>query len=117
MDTRKAAAEYRMSQWAQLIQARLDSGQSINAFCQSAGINRHAYFYWQKRLRKAACTEVEKQEETKGIVPSGWMQFMPPQPQQMRATLDIEINGCHINVNSDTDPVLLKKVCLVLRSL
>jgi len=27
MDTQKATAEFRMSQWAKIIQARLDSGQ------------------------------------------------------------------------------------------
>ena len=29
MDTQNVTTEYRLSQWAQVIQARLDSGQSI----------------------------------------------------------------------------------------
>lgn len=32
MDAQKVAAEYRLSQWAQVIQARLNSGQSIKDF-------------------------------------------------------------------------------------
>jgi putative transposase len=33
MDTRDVAAEYRMAQWAQMIQTRIQSGQSIKEFC------------------------------------------------------------------------------------
>jgi len=77
MDTQKVAAEYRLSQWAQVIQTRLDSGQSVKDFCQTAGISRNAYFYWQKRLRKVACAELEKTEEPRNIAPSGWMQLTP----------------------------------------
>ena len=117
MDTKKAAAEYRLSQWAQVIQARLDSGQSIKDFCKTAGISRNAYFYWQKKLREAACTELAKTEEPRNIVPSGWMQLTPKQAQHRKESLDIEINGCHVTVNAETDPELLKKVCRVLRSL
>jgi len=117
MDTQKVATEYRLSQWAQVVQARLDSGQSIKGFCQAAGISRNAYFYWQKRLRKAACAELKKSEEVGNLVPNGWMQLAQLQPQQMKATLDIEISCCHVTASADTDTELLKKVCRVLRSL
>lgn len=117
MDTQKATADYRLAQWAQIIQTRLDSGQNIKDFCQTAQISRNAYFYWQRKLRKAACGELEKSEESRNLVPNGWMQLALPQPQKKETGLDIEISGCHVSVNADTDPELLKKVCLVLRSL
>lgn len=119
MDTQRAAGEYRLSQWAQVIQAQQESGQNIKDFCQTAGISRNAYFYWQKKLRKVACTELAKTEEPRNIVPSGWMQLTPKQAQsqQMKATLDIEISGCCVIANADTDTELLQKVCRVLRSL
>jgi putative transposase len=101
-----------------VIQARLDSGQSIKDFCLAAGISRNAYFYWQKRLRNAACAKLEKTEESRTLVPpNGWVQITPPQPQQMKAALDIEISGCRVTADADTDFELLKKVCRVLRSL
>jgi putative transposase len=117
MDTQKVTSEYRLSQWAQVIQARLDSGQSVKDFCLANGISRNAYFYWQKKLRKAACTELAKTEESRNVVPSGWMQLTPKQVQHAKETLDIAINGCHVTVNAETDPELLKKVCRVLRLL
>jgi putative transposase len=117
MDTKKVTAEYRLAQWAQVIEAQLNSGKNIKDFCQTAGINRTAYFYWQKKLRREACTELAKTKEPRNIVPSGWMQLESKQVQHTKETLDIEINGCHVTVNSETDPGLLKKVCRTLRSL
>ena len=117
MNTQKVAAEHRLSQWAQVIQRRLDSGQNIKDFCQTEGISKNTYFYWQKKLREATCTELEKTEELGNVVPSGWMQLEPKQVQHAKEVLDIEINGCHITVNAKTDPKLLKKVCYTLRSL
>lgn len=117
MDSQKVATKYRLSQWAQVIKARLDSGQSVKDFCQTAGISKNSYFYWQKQLRESACTELAKTEESENIVPSGWMQIGPKQVQYAKEALGIEINGCHITVSADTDSELLKKVCLTLRSL
>lgn len=117
MDTQRVATEYRLSQWSQVIQARIDSRENIKDFCQAAGISKNAYFYWQKKLREVACTGLEKAEAHKNIMPSGWMQLKPKETQQEKETLDIEINGCHVSVNAETDPELLKKVCNTLRSL
>ena len=63
MDTQKAATEFRMSQWAKIIQNRIDSGLNIKDFCKSNGISKNAYFYWQKKLREAACTVLRKRTE------------------------------------------------------
>jgi len=117
MNTQKATAEYRLSKWAQTIQARGESGQNIEEFCQTAGITRNAYFYWQRKLRTAACTEIVEKEEQKNIVPGGWMQLNTEQAQHTNEALDIEINGCHIVVNNGTNTELLKKVCRTLRAL
>ena len=116
MDTQKATAEYRLSKWAQTIQARVDSGQNIKEFCQTAGITKNAYFYWQRKLRTAACTELADKDQ-KNIVPGRWMQLNTEQAQHTNESLDIEIKGCHIVVTNETDTELLKKVCLTLRSL
>lgn len=117
MDIQKIAVEYRLSRWAQVIQTRLDSGQNVKDFCQTEGISKNAYFYWQRKLRKVACTELAKTKDPKNIVPSGWMQLKPEQAQHAKEFLEIEINGCHVTVNAQTDPELLKKVCRTLRSL
>jgi putative transposase len=117
MEMQKVTREFRMSQWATIIQNRIDSGQKVKDFCKTTGITRDAYYYWQHKLRQKAAEKLVKSEGPKGIVPSGWMQLTQSQPQQIKSSLDIEIRGCHITANVDTDPELLKKVCRVLMSL
>ncbi len=60
MDTRKVAAECRLSQWMHVIQEQQSGGLNIKEFCQEKGMSRHAYFYWRRKLRKAACEELSK---------------------------------------------------------
>ena len=68
------------------------------------GISINAYFYWQRKLRKAACVELIKPEEPVNHlsevshIPQGWMQLT--QSQEMKSTLDIEVGGCHVTVNA-----------------
>ncbi len=117
MNIQKVTTEYRLSQWMQVIQERQSSGQSIKDFCQEKGISKHAYFYWQRQLRKVACMELSKRKEENIVscVPEGWMQLS--QGQEIKSTLNIEVGGCHVTVDAETDPELLKKVCRILRVL
>ncbi|NLF45664.1 MAG: transposase [Syntrophomonadaceae bacterium] len=117
MDTRKIATEYRLSQWMNVVQEQQLSGQTIKDFCQEKGISRHAYFYWRRKIREAACIELAKQEEAtvNGSVPQGWMKLGAG--QETKSTLDIQVNGCYLAVDEKTDPELLKKVCRILRVL
>ena len=64
MNTRQIAAEYRLAQWVQAIQERKAGGETIKDFCQRKGINKNTYFYWQKRIRKAACEELAEIQGT-----------------------------------------------------
>lgn len=115
MDIQKVTSDYRISQWMHVIQERQCSGQSVKDFCQEKGISSNAYFYWQRKLRKAACTELSKLEEPVNCVPQGWIQLA--QNQEIKTTLDIEVSGCRLTVDAGTDPELLKKVCRILRVL
>ena len=118
MNTQKITGEYRLHQWIDIIQKRQESGQTINDFCQATGINRNAYYYWLRKIRKETYSELSK-PKISDVVPNGWMQLTGAVaiPQQISSTLVIEISGCNITVNADTNPDLLKKVCLTLRSL
>lgn len=118
MDTREMAAEYRLAQWAQTIQTRVQSGQSIKEFCASAGISRNAYFYWQRKLREGACAELAGKgtESENRLVPSGWAQ-LETVADRAAASVTVEVNGCRITANTGTDLELLAKVCRALSSI
>lgn len=127
VNTREIAAELRLSHWAGIMRERTQGGLSIKAFCRQIGICQNTYFYWQRRVRAAACQDlvIKPQNESatvetgKALVPSGWAQLTDviETVPVLASLLTVEVGGCHITVNDDTDPTLLAKVCGVLRAL
>jgi hypothetical protein len=120
MDTKKVTMEVRLAQWAQVMQDRVSSGQSIAAYCAQRGIGRHSYFYWQKKLREAAAAQLTAiaQPEKVGqeLVPRGWAQACvaeEPVPEQAGG-LTLRIGGAEIEVREGYDEALLASVCRTL---
>jgi len=137
MNTREIAEEYRLSHWAAIMRERAESGQSIRAFCASRSICYNVYFYWQRKLRAAACqeqaitaalTDEREHKSGKAIVPSGWAVCEAAEDAGTVLKADstdgakdtpvtIEIGKGRITVGADTDTALLEKVCRMLASL
>jgi transposase-like protein len=63
MNSREIATQYRMSQWLQVIQERMGSGERIDEYCDRKGIKRHTYFYWQRKLRETAGKHLAEQQK------------------------------------------------------
>ena len=55
MGSREMTTKYRLAQWAEIIQERTASGETIDNFCLRKGISRNSYIYWLRKLRKTAC--------------------------------------------------------------
>jgi hypothetical protein len=60
MNTRQIAAEYRLAYWAGIVRERTERGLSIRAFCAEKGFHENCYFYWQRKLREAACEKLSE---------------------------------------------------------
>lgn len=120
INTREIAREFRLSHWAKIIHERSQSGLTIKAYCQKLGICANTYFYWQRKLREAACREYLPEagnSEEKALVPSGWAVCVPEQPGANDGTITIEIGQCKVKVACNTSPEALEKVCRVLMQL
>lgn len=120
INTREITREFRLSQWAKIIQERSQSGLTIKAFCQRLGICANTYFYWQRKLREAACREIlpdADSSEEKALVPGGWAVCVPEQPRSDDGAITIEIGQCKVKVACNASPEALEKVCRVLMRL
>ena len=53
----------------------------------------------------------------KSLVPKGWMALSAKEEPLQIQGVTVEVNGCRIRVQADTDPVLLTKVCRALKAL
>ena len=120
MNTREIAAELRLSHWAKIMQDRNESGLSIKEYCKTAGFHENIYFYWQRKLREAACQNLlpNPQAETacpdKTSVPGGWAVCETTITTAKDKPLTIEVGGCKVLADADVDPELLLKVCRAL---
>ena len=54
MDTKLAAAQVRLQQWAAIVRERKESGLKVDDYCETHNISRNAYYYWLRKLREAA---------------------------------------------------------------
>lgn len=118
-DTQKIVTQLRLSGWSEAVKERLASGQTVSAFCEEKGISQTTYYYRQKKVREAACTELMRaQNREDGAVPSGWVQLAGSEPVTVaESALTIEVGGFHLTVNGETDMELLAKVCRMMKSL
>ena len=112
---------YRMQQWAQIIQDRAASGETIKAYCEQRGLRRNSYYYWQRILREAASASMQEQiqpDPQPALPPAGWTICEPMREDTPSPTgLQIEVNGCNVRVENDSDMKLLGRVCRMLKSL
>ena len=112
MNTREMSAGLRLPFWAGIIRKREESGLSVKAFCEKEGICPNSYFYWQKKLRETACTQIA------GTAPAGFIEVKIPElaspPPLGRGELRIEAAGLRISADSwypaDQIAVLLRGV-------
>ena len=68
MNTRTIAAEYRLQHWAEIIRKQHESGLSIREYCKSSEIPEWQYYYWQKKLREAACEKLMKVQSESSVM-------------------------------------------------
>jgi hypothetical protein len=72
---------------------RKASGLSIKAYCENAGFHENVYYYWQKRLREAACeqlAEYQPNHGTRSLDQSGFMEVKLMTPSGKLALYDNE---------------------------
>jgi len=121
MKAKEVTKEYRLSGWARILQDRKESRLNIRDYCNGAGIPEHQYYYWQRKLREAACEGLTtKQPETEGIVPLGFVEVKAPLQSVLSPTslnhsqLCVESRGVRITVGGeypvDKLVVLLREV-------
>ena len=120
-NTREIAKAYRLSHWAQIMQERVQSGLTIKEYCRQLGICGNTYFYWQRKLREAACEGLSKFEPAQGgLTQAEFAEVTVYEPQSQRQTneaeaqLRIQVSGVQITADS-TYPA--EKLAALLREL
>ena len=103
-----ATQQIRSSDWAQIIQNRNSSGLTISEYCSQMGISETAYYYWLRKLRRAALSSggielVEIKEPSSPVLPCA-----QPQSGGFSAEATISVGTLSISVNSNTPRELIR---------
>ena len=69
MGTREVTSHYRFNQWTEIIRQCRSSGQTVAVWCAENNIKPTSYYYWLRRIRKAACEALPSLSENNPIVP------------------------------------------------
>jgi hypothetical protein len=118
VNTREIAAGYRLTHWAGIMRERQESGLSIREFCKNAGYRENVYYYWQKRLREAACKELvpaARRVEQEPSAPAGWVTC--EQAEVKAPPLAVEIGPYRVVVEKGADAEQIANVCRALASI
>ena len=109
MNTREIATEYRLAHLAGIMRERNESGLSVKAFCAKAGLHENNYFYWQRKLREAACSHLAKvEEDTANVALTGFTEVklasqtvIPSSPATHESQISIEASGIRITADRE----------------
>ena len=69
MDTREVTSQYRFNQWTEIVRQCRSSGQTVAVWCAENNIKPTSYYYWLRRIRKAACETLPSLRGNNPIVP------------------------------------------------
>ena len=136
VNTREIASEYRLSHWSRIMHERDASGLSIKAYCESINLAPNVFYYWQRKLREAACERLLPEtrensrvsEAAEGVIaatappcllaPSGGAvcDTAPCSSGAAESVITIEIGKSRVSASADTDLELLERICRMLVS-
>jgi len=69
LDTREVTSQYRLNQWTEIVRQCRSSGQTVTMWCAENNIKPASYYYWLRRIRKAACEALPSLSGNNPIVP------------------------------------------------
>ena len=118
---KQIARQVRMTHWAQMMRERRDSGASVREWCSGKGINEKTYYYWQRRLREAACTELALQGAATGRSGQQTQSFtelrvagLPAHSERISGAVQIEVGEITIKADNTYAP---EQLATLLRAL
>jgi hypothetical protein len=109
MNIKQMAQEVRFNYWVGVFRERSERGLSIRAWCRENGIQEKTYYYWQRKLRKAAIDELAVPHNGTTLpIPTGFAEIkvagrdkrLYPQAGH-RSQIRIEISGALIAADSE----------------
>lgn len=110
-----AKTEFRLKQWAKIIQTCRASDMTVVAWCAQNNIHIKAYYYWLRRLRKLACEsgQLAAYSNENHIVPVECKSAVTNLP----AAITIHLPSVSIDIRDGASKTTIEDVLSVLKKI
>lgn len=109
-----AKTEFRLRQWAQIIQTCQASGMTVVGWCNQNNVKIKSYYYWLRRIRSLTLENgsLELQSKEQQIVPISYRHT-----KSLSAVVTIHINSVSVDIPDGTSKETIVAVLSSLKNI
>lgn len=95
-----------MQKWQQIILDQKATGMSVDAYCEKESLSRNSFYYWQRKIRDAACTALEASDTNEVAKRRDEPVFTKIElpARNTSSGITIKTTDSEINIAPDSDP-------------
>ncbi|WP_303862798.1 transposase [Alkalibaculum bacchi] len=109
---------FRLEQWTQLIKDYQSSDMTVKAWCEQNGVKQQSYYYWLKKIRKAACGHLPAtQTQVKHSTPTEFAKLQVTPPNHVQAAVIIHLPYASVEVAEGTSRETIEAVLVALKNI
>ena len=108
--------QYRLEQWTKLIQECQSSGMRVDDWCEANGVTHHAYYYWLRKVRQAACQNLPVVNSCKEPTTFKRLEVQSPATGTQAAVI-IHLSAATLEIQNGASQQTVEAVLLALKTL
>lgn len=120
-EAKELTSQYRLEQWANIIQECVSSGKLVNDWCAENNISRDRYYYWLRKVKLAAGKAMSKkalvleQPKVVSLIPAATdcISFS----NDTEAAIIIKSNGFILEIQNNASEAIIERTLKVLKQL
>ena len=116
MTVKEAAQTYRVQQWTELVKDCKSSGETVAAWCEEKGVCPKTYYYWQKKVREAACQELTLRQET-GLEALPFAECKLSNESDSDAAVKLRLSCGTLEIQNGADAAVIENTLRALKNL
>ena len=123
MDVQRVTHGIRLRQWTIIVKECQGSGKTIKRWCEEQGVSSKSYYYWQRKIREAACQELSAYHEQVQIAAptiAGRVFAelkIPEEKKAAGAVVTIRLNNATVEIHNGAEAAVIESALRVLKSI
>jgi hypothetical protein len=115
MNMNKISHEMNLQKWSQVVQDCRSSGQTTAKWCAENNINVKSYYYWQRKVCNAVCSELAITDNNAGA--PVFSEIMLPGKNASEVAITISLNNVSLQIHNGADEAVISQTLRILKSI